>query len=342
MSALGRAHLNAGETDRAVETYRTALRLQAPDSAEAHEIRLSLAQALLGQARYAEVIELMQRVRDHGQPDQQIGAELAWGAALSIEGADLIEAALHLQAAEQLLRQSDRPSPTQLAQATFELGSVAAQQGDLPRAVALYRQTLAIVEQTTEPDTLPFRVLAYNNLAYHLHLLDDPSAIEYAQTGLQLAVDNGVLGFQPYLLSTLGEILLARGDIDAAEKNFNEALAMSERLSIPERLAGLMANLGLVAQRRGENALAIHRLSTALARAEALNLKHLSAQIRVWLAPLLPINEARAHLAEARSIAESSGRKRLLEEIEAASQRIESANSESTDYALLVTHHSSP
>ncbi len=326
LSALGRAHNNAGETDRAAETYRTALRLHAPDSAEAHEIRLSLAQALLGQARYAEVIELMQRVRDHGLPDQQIGAELTWGAALSIEGADLIEATQHLQAAEQLLRQADRPSPTQLVQATFELGSIAAQQGDLPRAVEQYRQTLAIVEQTTEPDTLPFRVLAYNNLAYHLHLMEDASAIEYVQAGLQFAIDNGILGFQPYLLSTLGEILLARGDVDAAEKNFTEALAMSERLSIPERLAGLMANLGLVAQQRGENALAIHRLSTALARAEALNLKHLSAQIRVWLAPLLPINEARAHLAEARSIAESSGRKRLLEEIEAASQRIESSN----------------
>jgi tetratricopeptide (TPR) repeat protein len=206
------------------------------------------------------------------------------------------------------------------------LGSVAAQQGDLPHAIEHYRQTLAIAEQSSEPEMLAFRVLARNNLAYHLHLLGDPSALEVVQAGLRLALDNGVLAFQPYLLSTLGEIRLARGDVDAAEQSFNEALALSERLSIPERLAGLMANLGLVAQRRGETALAIHRLSTALARAEALNLKHLSAQIRVWLAPLLPGNEARAHLAEARSIAESSGRQRLLAEIEAASQRIESAN----------------
>jgi len=322
LSALGRAHLNAGQSDRAAETYRAALRLAAPHSVESHELQLALAQALLSQARYAEAIDLMQHVRAHGQPDQQIGAELIWGAALSIEGADLSEATQHLQTAERLLRQADRPAPTQLAQATFEMGSIAAQQGDLPRAVEQYRQTLAIVEHATEPETLAFRVLAYNNLAYHLHLMGDASAIEYVQAGLQFAIDNGILGFQPYLLSTLGEILLARGDNDAAEKNFNEALAMSERLSIPERLAGLMANLGLVAQKRGENALAIHRLSTALARAEALNLKHLSAQIRVWLAPLLPVDEARAHLAEARTIAESSGRKRLLEEIESANKRI--------------------
>lgn len=322
LSALGRAHFNAGETERAVETYRTALRLQAPDSAAAHEIRLLLAQALLGQARFAEVIDLMQQVRDHGQPDQQIGAELAWGAALSIEGADLSEATQHLQKAEQLLRQAGQCSAAQLAQTVFELGSIAAQQGDLRRAVDLYRQTLSIAEQTPEPEALPFRVLAHNNLAYHLHLLNDASAMEYVQAGLQLAEENGVLTFQPYLLSTLGEILLARGDVAGAEKNFNDGLALADRLSIPERQAGLMANLGLVAQQRGEHLLAIHRLSTALARAEALNLKHLSAQIRVWLAPLLPANEARVHLAEARTIAESSGRKRLLAEIEAASQRI--------------------
>jgi DNA-binding SARP family transcriptional activator/predicted ATPase len=322
LSALGRAHNNAGETDRAAESHRAALRLVAPDSDLAHTIRLALAQALLGQARFGEVIDLMRYVRDHGQPDQQINAELIWGAALSIEGADLIEAADHLQKAEALLRQSERCSAAQLAQTVFELGSIAAQQGDLPRAVDLYRQTLAIAEQTTEPEALPFRVLAYNNLAYHLHLLNDPTALEYVQTGLQLAVDNGVLAFQPYLLSTLGEIQLAQGDLDAAEKHFNEGLALAERLSLPERLAGLTANLGLVAQRRGENALAIHRLSTALARAEALNLKHLAAQIRVWLAPLLPVDEARAHLAEARSMAESSGRKRLLAEIEAASAQL--------------------
>jgi len=322
LSALGRAYNNAGETARAVEAYRTALRLVAPDSDLAHTIRLALAQALLGQARYGEVIDLMRYVRDHGRPDQQINAELIWGAALSIEGAELIEAAEHLQKAEALLRQAGRCSAAQLAQTVFELGSIAAQQGDLPRAVDLYRQTLSIAEQATEPEALPFRVLAYNNLAYHLHLLNDASAMEYVQAGWQLAVESGVLLFQPYLLSTRGEIQLAQGDIDAAEKNFNDGLALADRLSIPERQAGLLANLGRVAQRRGQHALAIHRLSTALARAEALNLKHLSAQIRVWLAPLLPVDEARAHLAEARSMAESSGRKRLLEEIESASRRI--------------------
>jgi len=166
-------------------------------------------------------------------------------------------------------------------------------------------------------------VLGYNNLAYHLLLLHDPTAIDYARQGLQLAQEQGTLVLQPYLLSTLGEIELDH-DLDAAERYFADGLALSERLSMPERVAGLTANLGRVAQRRGETTLAIHRLSTALVKAETLGLPHLSAQIRVWLAPLLPINEARAQLAEARAIAASGGRKRLLEEIAAMEEKIAS------------------
>ena len=131
-------------------------------------------------------------------------------------------------------------------------------------------------------------VLAHNNLAYHLHLLHDPEAAEHARLGMRLAQERGILWLQPYLYSTLGEIALAAGDLETAERNFSEGLAVAERHVIPERIAGLTANLGLVAIRRGQTALAIHRLSTALARADAAGTQHLAAQIRLWLAPLLP------------------------------------------------------
>jgi hypothetical protein len=85
---------------------------------------------------------------------------------------------------------------------------------------------------------------------------------------------------------------------------------------VPERIAGLTANLGRVSAARGDTARAINRLSTALARAEALALQHLSAQIHIWLAPLLPPADARAHLAAARAIAESGNRRRVLSEVE--------------------------
>jgi tetratricopeptide (TPR) repeat protein len=166
------------------------------------------------------------------------------------------------------------------------------------------------------------RILALNNLAYHLNLLDDGSAIgelpaeEYARAGLKLAQEKGVLGLQAYLCSTLGEISLASGELDEAEAYFQEGLALAQRFSVQERVAGLTANLGLVAVRRGETALAIHRLSTALGQADALGTRHLAVQVRLWLAPLLPPEQARQLLAQARSMAQEGGRRRLIEQIE--------------------------
>ncbi len=94
---LGEAHLRAGETAQASETYRSALQLCAPDSLEADRARLALAQALLNQARYAEAIALVKHVRDAGRAALIVGAEMQWGTTLSVEGADLIGAAEHLQ-----------------------------------------------------------------------------------------------------------------------------------------------------------------------------------------------------------------------------------------------------
>ncbi|HEY3229956.1 MAG TPA: AAA family ATPase [Roseiflexaceae bacterium] len=311
--ALGDAYLQSGMAARAAEAYRAALDIAAArgDDDATDKARLTLARALLGQARYSEVIAIARRVLASGRPENAVGAELLWGTALSIEGVDLAGATEHLGKAAAMCAASSDPAV--LAQIKFELGSIAAQQGDLPRAIELYREALTIGE--TYPAATNYRILAHNNLAYHLLLLGDPSAIEHARAGLDIARETGLLAFQPYLLSTLGEIALAAGDLEGAERSFEEGLELAERLPVPERVAGLTANLGLVAIKRGQTALAIHRLSTALARADALGTRHLAAQIRLWLAPLLPASEAHVTLAEARALAESGGRKRLLDEI---------------------------
>ena len=92
---------------------------------------------------------------------------------------------------------------------------------------------------------------------------------------------------------------------------------------MPERIAGLTANLGRVAQRRGETSLAIHRLSLAHAKADALGLPHLAAQIQLWLVPLLPPAEARTALNEVRALAESTGRRRLLKEAQQLESKLQ-------------------
>jgi tetratricopeptide (TPR) repeat protein len=319
--ALANAYGQSGAIARAGEAYRNVIDLATArgDNTAADRARLELGRSLLGQARYAEAITLAQRVLASDNAETNVGAEMLWGSALSIEGVDLAGAITHLDKAASLC--AAQRDPTILAQTTFELGSIAAQQGDMARAIELYRRALAVGE--AYPAASHYRILAHNNLAYHLLLLGDPTAAEHAQAGLELVRESGMLSFEPYLLSTLGEIALAEGDLDAAEAFFNQGLELAERLPIPERVAGLTANLALVSIKRGQTALAIHRLSTALARADALGTRHLAAQIRMWLAPLLPPAEARATLAEARALAQSGNRARLLEQINQVEKTLE-------------------
>ncbi|MCX7792493.1 MAG: AAA family ATPase [Chloroflexaceae bacterium] len=323
LTDLGEALLLGGSAARAAERFRESLDL-ARYPAEARRARLNLGRALVPQGRYAEVIDLARALEQGASPAERIDALFLWGTALSLEGADLAEAALRLREAERLALAQPAPDPVALAQVRFELGGVAAQQGDLTGAIACYRDALRVADTAADnPNALTWRVLARNNLAYHMHLLGDlEEAARYAAEGLRLAEEWGALGLQPYLRSTQGEIALARGDLDAAEAEFQAGLALAERLDVPERVAGITANLGLAAMRRGQTTLAIHRLSAALARADALGTRHLSAQIRVWLAPLLPPAEARKALAEARAIAESGNRRLLLEAIDRVERTI--------------------
>ncbi len=320
LSGLGSALFMGGQAARAAERYRESLAL-ARSPAEQRQARANLARTLLPQGRFAELIGLVRHIDPDATPAERATALFLWGTALSVEGSDLAEAALRLREAERIIVEQPEPDQTALAQVRFELGSVAAQQGDLPRAVAYYHEALAVADgAASDPlmaeGAMSWRILARNNLAYHLLLLGDPvAAARYAAEGVRLAEEWGAVGMQPYLLSTSGEIALANGDVDGAEAAFLAGLALAESLPLPERVAGLTANLGLVALRRGETSLAIHRLSAALAQADTLGLCHLGAQVRIWLAPLLPQAEARAALAEARAIAESGNRRRLLAEI---------------------------
>jgi DNA-binding SARP family transcriptional activator len=313
LTAAARARVNYGEAARASENYRLAAELAEPESLDQAEILLDLAESLLIQARFSEVIAIAQQLYQHQEQQIAMRSLFLWGTALSLEGADLSGAADLLNRAALLCRTCAGSLP--MANIKFELGSILAQLGEIEGAVSLYREAKEEAEKAGEPG-LSRLILAYNNLAYHVNLLGDPDAQRYAEQGLTLAQEKGYLSPQPYLYSTLGEIYLARGELERAEEYFSQGLVLAERFNVPERAAGLKANLGLVAKARGQLDLAIHRFSAALAHADDLRTLHLAVQIRIWLAPLLPPSEGRAFLAEARSIAESTRRLRLLEEVE--------------------------
>jgi tetratricopeptide (TPR) repeat protein len=149
-----------------------------------------------------------------------------------------------------------------------------------------------------------------------LHLIGDPSALEYAQQGLNLAREKGLVTQLPFLLSTAGEIAMAQGDWQGAEVAFRQGLVQSRRFGLSERIAGLTANLGLLARHQGQHSVAVQRLTTALEEAEKVHNHYLETQIRLWLAPLLPAGEAEQLLAPARRIIQEAGYHLLQQQLD--------------------------
>lgn len=320
LMALGQASLASGALAQASDTYQAAYNLAADfqDQEKMDTAALALAQALLPQSRYQEVIEVARGVRNSGLPQNAVSAEFTWGTALSLEGAHLDEAAQHLRLAQTLCcGQGDSKNFNLINQARilFELGGIAAQKGELSEAIDLYRQVREIACSAGGEGAM-WCALAHNNLAYHLLLLGDPGAQTYAETGLHIAQEYGLLELLPYLYSTLGEIALAQPELTSvALDHFEKGLTLAEQFEMEERIAGITANLGRVELQRGNIKKAKKLLSTALKKAEELGTRYQWAQIQLWLIPLLTAEEQHIRLNAVRAFAEEGGRKRLIDQI---------------------------
>ncbi len=236
-----------------------------------------------------------------------------------MDSAHPVEAEYHLHEAERLLRDRAGIFDTKVTNILirYQLGAVLGQQGRNEEAFASYREVLDLMERgegTLDPMAMG-NIMLYNHLAYYAHLLGNASAAGYAQTGIKLARERGSLSLHPFLYSTSGEIALANGDLDAAEEYFRNGLTQAEQTPLLVAVAGLTANLGLVAKARGQGDAAREQLQKALILVQPLGNYHLEARILIWLAPLLAAEDARASLNDARVLAEKGGLKGLLEEI---------------------------
>jgi tetratricopeptide (TPR) repeat protein len=318
--AMGEARFHSGDFAGATDDYQAAIPLAQAlndlDSLEAIYIALNL--SLLPQSRYAEAIALGQELRRSGPPELAACAEFIWATGLALKSTNPGEAEYHVRQAERLLAEQP-PGASRLSQAQikYQLAGIVGQQGRAAESAALYREALYLTQQAGQSLDLIRQIMLLNNLAYQLSLLDElEPASQYAQAGIRLAQERGSLTHLSYLLSTSGEIALARGDVNAAEQFFTDGLALARQVPIAERIAGHTANLGLVATRRGQFALARDRLREALVLADALGASHLAVRIRIWLAPLLPPDEAAPLLREARAVAVEAGYSGLLEDIQ--------------------------
>lgn len=322
--ALGTAIFHKGDFEQATDHFYTAVRLSQAhgDLSLLEQSHLALNQSFLPQARFSEAIAVARELRTSGPPELALCAEFTWGTGLSVGSAHPDEAEFHLRQAERLCKEpSAQSSCIGLAQVLYQLAGVVGQQGRSQEAIDLYRQVLVMLEHKQASLDILRNIMLYNNLAYHLLLVGDPAAGEYTRLGISLAKEKGSLSHLPFLYSTSGEIALAKGDLDMAEHYFQDGLTLAEQTPFPERIAGLTANLGLVDVRRGDLDQARQHFTSALLLAQQIGTRHLEVRIRIWLAPLLPAEEARLCLETAHELAEQGGMHGLLEEIASLLQK---------------------
>ncbi|GHO96423.1 transcriptional activator [Reticulibacter mediterranei] len=266
------------------------------------------------------------------------------GAALAMEGSDLLVAESHLQQAlamyehqeigktvlslgticsapgnkraeafhQQEPRHGSRRDAYQsdLCATLFELGNVAAQRGELHRALECYQESAGAAASA---HSYYFLALAHNNFAYHSLLLGQSEtaqcSVEQANT---IAEAHDLLGVFLHSFSTQGEIHLYLGNWTEATDAFQQGLMLAEELGNIERQAGYQAGLALVARGQNDLVKARTQLEAALALLIDQGYWHLRTRIQLWLTETLlvcgSIDEAQSYLDAALHTAQRHGR----------------------------------
>ena len=236
------------------------------------------------------------------------------GASLAMEGRDLAAAESYLQKAVAVQRQMENEGD--LCAVLFELGNVAAQRGELPRALHFYEEAAHVAEAGRNHYYL---ALAHNNYAYHSLLLGQIGAAQTSVAqGLKVAETYDLLAALLHLYSTRGEIYLALQQWREAEESFNNGLTLAEELGSLERQAGYRGGLALAARGRRDLGAANHLLEEALTLIADQGYWHLRTRLQLWLAETLfaqaQYEEAEKLLGEALEVAYSQQRTLLAEQ----------------------------
>ncbi len=234
------------------------------------------------------------------------------GAAFAMEGSDLTAAEGHLQTAVAAHRRIGNQGD--LCAGLFELGNIAAQRGQLARALDFYAESA----QAAEAGRIHYyHALARNNFAYHSLLLGqvDSARTSVAQ-GLKVAEANDLVTALLHLYSTQGEIHLYLAEWSQARESFQRGLALAEDLGSLERQAGYRGGLALAARGQDDLAAALQLLEEGLALIAGQGYWHLHIRLQLWTAETLfeqgCIAESGQSLAAALSIARAQKRGLLI------------------------------
>jgi DNA-binding SARP family transcriptional activator/predicted ATPase len=319
--ALGRLHQSLGQLEAAARWQRQQLDIAraAGDMAAQATAHFEMGELALVSSDYLAAIAAAEAGLALCEPNGGApGAEQAGrgyrllGAARAMEGSDLPSAERYLQQAATAHRSSG--SSGDLCAALFELGNVAAQRGELSRALARYEEA----GRTAEAEHVYYYLaLARNNFAYHSLLLGQLAAAqEAAAQGLRVAEAHELVGALLHLYSTLGEIRLYLAEWARAAEWFDRGLTLAEELGSVERQAGFRTGLALAVRGEGDLEGATALLEEAATLIADQGHWHLHTRIQLWLAEtwLLrdDVAEATPHLDEALATAKTQERSLLL------------------------------
>jgi len=321
--SLGTLHQSLGHLEVASQWHRQTLRWaqKANDTTALAQAYFEMSELALMSIDYRAALQAAEQgleiintsLRD--APSVSLGrAHRLLGAALAMEGSDLAAAEEHLQRAVAVHRRIANQSD--LCAVLFELGNVAAQRGELQRALDFYDESARVAEAERIHYYL---ALARNNFAYHSLLLGRVDEAQQAVAhGIKIAETYDLLAALLHLYSTKGEIYLQLDQWEAAEDSFHSGLALAEELGSLERQAGYRGGLALAARGKRDFATARQLLEEALALIAEQGYWHLRTRLQLWLAETLfeqtHYDEARNLLDEAMEIARSQQRTLLVEQ----------------------------
>lgn len=236
------------------------------------------------------------------------------GASLAMEGRDLAAAEEYLRRAVAAHREIENQGD--LCAVLFELGNVAAQRGELERALDFYEESARVAEAERIHYYL---ALARNNFAYHSLLLGRVEAAQQSVAqGIKIAEAYDLLGALLHLYSTKGEISLYLERWEEAEESFRNGLVLAEELGNLERQAGYRGGLALVARGKKDFDASRQLLEEALALITEQGYWHLHTRLQLSLAETFldqsRYAEAEKILREAMQVARSQQRTLLIEQ----------------------------
>ena len=316
---LGQTLLRAGEPEPAEAALLAALHGfdAVGDRHGAARACLGLIERQINAGRLSQAARWGDRCLEylHGEddPEARVMVHFLFGATLHAAGEPRDRAEAHLRSAVHLALEHGLHAHA--ARGRFLLGNIKAEAGELAGAVESFRESIRLARQAGDDFQA---ALGYNNAAYHALLLGDLAAArEQVEAGLRLAGERALRTPLQYLLSTRGEVALAEGDWDGAERWFHDGIAEAERQGNALQIANCQANLGLAARGRDDLDGALLLLEAARDAVARLPVAPLHTRIDLWLAELYQRRGERAAADAALIRAEErlrGGDARLLQE----------------------------